>query len=107
MLKAPVFTGAFYFSSHSILNFTPFTWPVRFPHEPQKKTANMKTEVQTSQVMRQARLRLHITQFTLSRRVGCSESQITKIETGRTEPAQWLKEAIARELNIQTWEVGV
>ena len=67
----------------------------------------MKTEVQTSQVMRQARLRLHITQFTLSRRVGCSESRITKIETGRATAPQWLKEAIARELNIQTWEVGV
>jgi DNA-binding XRE family transcriptional regulator len=67
----------------------------------------MKTEVQTGRVMREARLRLRITQFTLSRRVGCSESQITKIETGRTEPAQWLKEAIARELNIHSWEVGV
>jgi DNA-binding XRE family transcriptional regulator len=69
--------------------------------------ANMKTELQTGRVMREARLRLRITQFTLSRRVGCSESQITKIETGRTEPAQWLKEAIARELNIHSWEVGV
>jgi len=57
--------------------------------------------------MRQARLRLRITQFTLSRRVGCSESRITKIETGRATAPQWLKEAIARELNIQTWEVGV
>ena len=57
--------------------------------------------------MREARLRQHITQFTLSRRVGCSESQITKIETGRIEPAQWLKDAIARELDIHSWEVGV
>ena len=67
----------------------------------------MKTELQTGRVMREARLRLHITQFMLSKRVGCSESQITKIETGRIEPAKWLKEAIARELNIHTWEVGV
>ena len=67
----------------------------------------MKTELQTGRVMREARLRLHITQFTLAKRVGCSESQITKIETGRIEPARWLKEAIARELNIHTWEVGV
>ena len=67
----------------------------------------MITELQTHRVMREARLRLHITQFTLARRVGCSESQITKIETGRIEPAQWLKEAIARELGLHTWEVGV
>jgi DNA-binding XRE family transcriptional regulator len=67
----------------------------------------MKTEVQTGQVMRQARLRLHITQFTLSRRVGCSESQITKIETGRSVPDGPLKQRIADMLGIQTWEVGV
>ncbi len=67
----------------------------------------MKTEMQTGRVMREARLRLRLTQFTLSKRVGCSESQITKIETGRIEPAPWLKEAIARELNIHTWEVGL
>jgi ribosome-binding protein aMBF1 (putative translation factor) len=42
----------------------------------------------------------------LAQRVACSESQITKIETGRCTPEQWLKERIARELNIQTWEVG-
>ena len=67
----------------------------------------MKTEVKTSQVMRQARLRLHITQFTLSRRVGCSESQITKIETGRSVPDGPLKQRIAKVLGIRTWEVGV
>lgn len=74
---------------------------------PEKKTTIMSTTLQTSRVMREARLRLHLTQFTLSRRVGCSESRITKIETGRATAPQWLKEAIARELNIQTWEVGV
>lgn len=47
------------------------------------------------------------TQFDLARRVGCSESQIAKIETGRVSPRDWLKEAIARELGIQTWEVGL
>ena len=67
----------------------------------------MSTTLQTSRVMREARLRLHLTQFTLSRRVGCSESRITKIETGRATAPQWLKEAIARELDIHTWEVGV
>jgi DNA-binding XRE family transcriptional regulator len=39
--------------------------------------------------------------------VGCTESQITKIETGRANPEMWLKEAIACELKILTWEVGV
>ncbi len=46
-----------------------------------------------------------MTQFDLARRVGCSESQIAKIETGRASPRDWLKEAIARELGIATWEV--
>ena len=55
--------------------------------------------------MRDARRRLGWTQLDLSRRVGCTESQITKIETGRASPEQWLKEAIARELNIKSWEV--
>ena len=57
--------------------------------------------------MRAARGALGWTQFNLARRVGCSESQISKIETGRAAPEDWLKEAIAKELNIQTWEVGV
>jgi len=47
------------------------------------------------------------TQFELAKRVGCSESQIAKIETGRAVPEAWLKEAIARELGIATWEVGL
>ena len=55
--------------------------------------------------MRDARQRLRWTQFELARRVGCSESQIAKIETGRVTPQRWLKEAIARELNIHTFEV--
>lgn len=66
----------------------------------------MKTEqTEKVRVMREARRRLGLTQLELARQVGCSESQI---ETGRvSEPAQWLKEAIARELSIETWEVGV
>ena len=66
----------------------------------------MKTEVQASGVMRDARRRLKLTQLALSRRVGCTESLISKIETGRARPETWLKEAIARELGIRTWEVG-
>ncbi|HRZ47304.1 MAG TPA: helix-turn-helix transcriptional regulator [Candidatus Paceibacterota bacterium] len=59
-----------------------------------------------ARVMRAARGRLGLTQLDLARKVGCSESQITKIETGRAVPEQSLKEAIARELGIETWEVG-
>ena len=66
----------------------------------------MKTEVQTSGVMRQARRQFKLTQLALSRRVNCTESLVSKIETGRAMPATWLKEAIARELGIHTWEVG-
>ena len=71
---------------------------------PQKKMS--KTTNERRGAMRQARRKLGLTQFELARRVGCSESQVTKIETGRITPEHWLKEAIARELNIQTWEVG-
>ena len=56
--------------------------------------------------MRAARGRLGMSRFDLARRVGCSGSEIGKIESGRATPEQWLKEAIARELGIQTWEVG-
>ncbi len=55
--------------------------------------------------LREARRRKGLTQFDLAQRVGCSESQIAKIETGRASPRDWLKEAIARELGIATWEV--
>ena len=66
----------------------------------------MKTQDNAARVMRDARHRKGWTQFDLARRVGCSESQIAKIETGRVTPQQWLKEAIAEALNIHTWEVG-
>jgi len=65
------------------------------------------TQNRKAEVMREARRRKRWTQFDLARRVGCSESQITKIETGRGDPVSWLKEAIARELGIATWEVGI
>ncbi len=57
--------------------------------------------------LREARQRKGLTQFDLAQRVGCSESQIAKIETGRATPEKWLKEAIAREVGIETWEVVV
>ena len=66
----------------------------------------MKTRNNVGQAMRDARRRLNWRQLDLAQRVGCSESQITKIETGRVAPESWLKEVIARELNIATWEVG-
>jgi DNA-binding XRE family transcriptional regulator len=62
---------------------------------------------ETIRVTREARLRKRLSQFALARRVGCSESQIAKIETGRANPPLWLKEAISKELGIQTWEVGL
>lgn len=58
-------------------------------------------------LMRSTRRALGLTQLALARRVGCSESQITKIETGRATPAPEVKEAIARELGIATWEVAL
>ncbi len=57
--------------------------------------------------LREARGQRGWTQFDLARRVGCSESQIAKIETGRVVPEPWLNEAIAQELGIATWEVGL
>ena len=47
-----------------------------------------------------------MSRFDLARRVGCSGLEIGRIESGRATPEQWLKEAIARELEIETWEVG-
>jgi ribosome-binding protein aMBF1 (putative translation factor) len=67
----------------------------------------MKTKNNRGQAMRDARRRLGLTQLDLAERVGCTESLVTKIETGRAMPEPSLKEAIARELGIQTWQVGV
>jgi len=55
--------------------------------------------------MRAARYRRGWTQYSLAKRLGCSESQIAKIETGRVVPLPEIREAIARELNIAAWEV--
>lgn len=65
----------------------------------------MNTTIDKTRVMRDARKRLRLTQLDLARRVGCTESMITKIETGRSDPERWIKEAIAQELGIQPWEV--
>jgi ribosome-binding protein aMBF1 (putative translation factor) len=70
------------------------------------QTTLMTTEIQASGVMREARRQGRLTQLALARRVNCTESLISKIETGRARPETWLKEAIARELGIRTWEVG-
>ena len=68
----------------------------------------MTTQDGKARVMKEARYRRRWTQFDLARRVGCSESQIAKIETGRiSDPVPWLKEAIARELGIASWQVGI
>jgi len=70
-------------------------------------TKSMKTKSNAGQAMRAARRRLNWTQLELARRVGITESLVTKIETGRATPERELKEAIAKALNIPTWEVGI
>ena len=72
-----------------------------------KQMMRLRKQSSKAKAMRSARGRLGLTQFDLARRVGVSESQIGKIETGRAIPEDWLKELIAQELNIRTWEVGV
>lgn len=67
----------------------------------------VKTKIIRAPVMREARRRLGVTQFELAQRAGCSEGQVSKIETGRIRPEEWLRQAIARELGIKSWEVGV
>jgi DNA-binding XRE family transcriptional regulator len=70
-------------------------------------TNMVKTQCEGTRKMREARQRLRVTQLALARRVGLSESQVSKIETGRCSPPSWVKEAVAKELGIQTWEVGL
>ena len=57
--------------------------------------------------MREARRKLGFTQLDLARKIGCGESVISRIETGRISPESWLKEKVAKELGIPTWEVGI
>ena len=73
--------------------------------EGEEEDKAVKTQ-KTVRLMRDSRRRKGWTQFDLAQRVGCSESQIAKIETRRITPELWLREAIARELGIATWEVG-
>ncbi|MBI3871007.1 MAG: helix-turn-helix transcriptional regulator [Verrucomicrobia bacterium] len=105
MRETPVFTGVFVFLYRSILNFFDGLRALRMKQGAEEYEA-VKTQNQDPPSMRDARRRRGWTQFDLARSVGCSESQIAKIETGRATPDRWLKEAIARELNIRTWEVG-
>jgi len=70
-----------------------------------EEDAMVRTGIEQRRAIRTARERRRWTQLELARRVGCSESQIAKIETGRAWPRDWLKEALARELGIRTWEV--
>jgi ribosome-binding protein aMBF1 (putative translation factor) len=76
------------------------------PSDGEEDDEIMKTKSNAGQAMRHARRRLGWTQLTLAQNAGCTESLITKIETGRATPERELKEAIANELNIPTWEVG-
>ena len=66
---------------------------------------NQNNEVR---VMRLARRRQSLTQLDLARLVGCTESMVSRMETGRTyaDDAE-LKARVAEVLGIETWEVGV
>ena len=55
----------------------------------------LKTKNTTGQAMRDARRHLGWTQLELARRVGCTESLITKIETGRATPDSGLEVGLA------------
>ena len=68
---------------------------------------NMKTKTTVAQGMREERRRWGWTQQELARRAGCTESQITKIETGRIAPDGALKQRLAEALRLETWELGV
>jgi ribosome-binding protein aMBF1 (putative translation factor) len=101
-----VFTGVFAFQGVPTVKFFNMAGPLACSGSP-NKTKAVNTTTNESRAVRTARQRRRWTQLELARRVGCSESQVAKIETGRvTEIVPWLKEAIARELGIQTWEVG-
>jgi DNA-binding XRE family transcriptional regulator len=56
--------------------------------------------------MKAARALKALTQRKLAALVGTREIEISRIETGRVSPEAWLRESIAWELGIQTWEVG-
>ena len=67
----------------------------------------MTTQTEQATKIRAARHRRRWTQFELARRVGCSESQIGKLETGRATARDWLWEALVRELGLSQPEVRV
>jgi DNA-binding XRE family transcriptional regulator len=56
--------------------------------------------------MKAARALKALTQRKLAALVGTREIEISRIETGGVSPEAWLRESIAWELGIQTWEVG-
>ena len=56
--------------------------------------------------MKAARALKALTQRKLAALVGTREIEISRIETGRVSPEAWLRESIAWEVGIQTWEVG-
>lgn len=104
-----MFTGAFSFCRGVFVNFFDGVEAHRTRRGAEEDDEDIMetTQIPKARAMRAARGRLGLTQFDLARRARCSESQIAKIETGRVTPPDWLKEAIARELGIKTWEIGV
>ena len=70
----------------------------------------MKTKMQKGVEMRDhrmaaARKKTRLTQQALASLVGLSESQITKIETGRRRTSEDEAEKIATVLNVRPWEI--
>lgn len=50
--------------------------------------------------IRQLRLQAGLSQSDLARRIGCRQSTLSAMETGKTDPKQTRLEAIARALNV-------
>jgi len=59
-----------------------------------------------SRRMKAARMLKGLSQHGLAERVGCSESRISRIETGRATAEDNLKQRIAEVLEIPTYEIG-
>ena len=55
--------------------------------------------------MKIARLERGLTQFDLARMADCTESQISKIETGRIVPNAILRKKLADALRLKSFEV--
>ena len=55
--------------------------------------------------IRRLRQQAGLSQVELARRIGCLQSTLSDIETGKTDPKQTRLEAIARALNVPVSEL--